>query len=564
MSGPADPARALRGGVLAVVVAGLVLPIAAGLWETLRASFGVVPVLGFTAPGLGAWRDLAAVPGLATSLRLTLVSGAGAAVLSGLIALGAAAALHHRIGLAAAGRVLTPFLAIPHAAMAIGLAFVLAPSGWIARALAAPLGWLRPPDVATVGDDHGLALMLGLVVKEVPFLLLVTLAALSQLPLRAHLVQGRSLGYRRGAVWARVIVPQLWPLIRLPVLVVLAYGLSVVDMALILGPSTPPTLAVQALRLFTDPDTARLLPASAAAMLQAGMIAVAFGLVLLAEGGTRRLGRVWLRRGHRGQAGFLAPLAAISLGAVLALGALAMTALVVWSLAWRWPWPGVVPESWSLRAWVGGGWGRALLATLTLAMASTALSLALAIAWLEAEGRARRARWAAALIYLPLLVPQIGFLYGLNILFLRLGVPAGPGAVVWAHALFVFPYVMITLSDPWRALDPRLTQAAAALGAGRWRRLVAVKLPVLLAPVLTAAAIGMAVSVAQYLPTLFMGAGRIATLTTEAVTLASSSDRRVVGVYATLQAALPFAAYLIALGVPAMLHRNRAGLRGGA
>jgi putative thiamine transport system permease protein len=79
-----------------------------------------------------------------------------------------------------------------------------------------------------------------------------------------------------------------------------------------------------------------------------------------------------------------------------------------------------------------------------------------------------------------------------------------------------------------------------------------------------AAAIGFAVSIAQYLPTLFMGAGRIATLTTEAVTLASGSDRRVVGVYAVLQAGLPFLAYGAALLVPGLVYRNRRGLQGGA
>ncbi|MGB3177086.1 MAG: ABC transporter permease, partial [Albidovulum sp.] len=78
----------------------------------------------------------------------------------------------------------------------------------------------------------------------------------------------------------------------------------------------------------------------------------------------------------------------------------------------------------------------------------------------------------------------------------------------------------------------------------------------------TAAAIGFAVSVAQYLPTLFLGAGRITTLTTEAVTLSSGSDRRVSGVYAVLQATLPFVVYLAALALPTILHRNRQGLSG--
>ena len=84
----------------------------------------------------------------------------------------------------------------------------------------------------------------------------------------------------------------------------------------------------------------------------------------------------------------------------------------------------------------------------------------------------------------------------------------------------------------------------------------------LLAPLCTAAAIGVAVSVAQYLPTLFLGSGRVATLTTEAVTLASSSDRRVTGVYASLQAALPFLAYFLAFLIPALAHRNRSNLLG--
>jgi putative thiamine transport system permease protein len=36
----------------------------------------------------------------------------------------------------------------------------------------------------------------------------------------------------------------------------------------------------------------------------------------------------------------------------------------------------------------------------------------------------------------------------------------------------------------------------------------------------------------------------------------------VTGVYATLQAALPFTAYLAAFALPAILHRNRRGLTG--
>jgi len=82
-----------------------------------------------------------------------------------------------------------------------------------------------------------------------------------------------------------------------------------------------------------------------------------------------------------------------------------------------------------------------------------------------------------------------------------------------------------------------------------------VKLPMLLRPVLFALAVGFAVSVAQYLPTLFAGGGRFPTLTTEAVGLAAGADRRIVGVYAFLQALLPLLVFAAALAVPRLLRR---------
>jgi len=49
-------------------------------------------------------------------------------------------------------------------------------------------------------------------------------------------------------------------------------------------------------------------------------------------------------------------------------------------------------------------------------------------------------------------------------------------------------------------------------------------------------------------------------LTTEAVTLSSGADRRVVGVATVVQTALPLLVYGLALAVPALLSRGRRGL----
>ena len=79
-------------------------------------------------------------------------------------------------------------------------------------------------------------------------------------------------------------------------------------------------------------------------------------------------------------------------------------------------------------------------------------------------------------------------------------------------------------------------------------------------PLLAAGAVGFAVSAGLYLPTIFAGAGRVATLTTEAVTLAAGSDRRVLGAVALTQAALPLAAFALAVMLPEWRARRRRGL----
>jgi len=99
------------------------------------------------------------------------------------------------------------------------------------------------------------------------------------------------------------------------------------------------------------------------------------------------------------------------------------------------------------------------------------------------------------------------------------------------------------------------------LGRTRTAALWAVKLPMVLRAILTAAAVGFAVSVGQYLPTVLIGAGRLTTVTTEAVALAAGGNRRLIGVYAFFQMILPLAAFLIATAVPTLLFRNRKAMR---
>ena len=550
--------------VITLIVFGL--PIVAGLFGTLLPAWGYLPALGGTELGLAPWRALIAEPGLGTALWLTLATGWLATLLSLGLALGIVAFTHHRRRAQRIGAAVAPLLAMPHSALALGLAFLIAPSGWLVRWVSPGVtGWDLPPDFSTVGHPSGWPLVLALLLKEVPYLVLMLLAALDQVPARRHVAVARSLGYGPVQAWFDVVLPLVYRQVRLPVFAVLAFSLSVVDVSLILGPGNPPTLAVLAVRWFFDPDTRRVFPAAAAATLLLGVVAASIGLW---HGGERVVGlllRARLVLGVRSRrGGHLAAAAATVGAALLATAIVAMFGLGLWSFAGQWRYPDALPTSWTLANWqrqssslVGSA-----ATTLVVGAASTLIALGLALACLEHETPAPLQRGSKRLwlLYLPLLVPQVAFLFGLQVLLVRVGADGGLAAVVAAHLVFVLPYLFLSLADPWRALDPRYARAARSLGASRWRVFWRIKLPLLLKPVLTACAVAFAVSVGQYLPTLFAGSGRVATLTTEAVTLSAGADRRVIGTWALLQAALPLTVFVAATWFPRIVYRHRKGL----
>jgi putative thiamine transport system permease protein len=550
--------------VSAGVAAALMVPVIAGLAGVVLPAAGYLPALGHEGFSLAPIRAVLEWPGLGASAMLSAKVG----VLSTLLALSVTylitaavqdSALHRRVL-----RLTAPLLAIPHAAAALGLAFLLAPSGWITRMVAPLAGFERPPDWLSVNDPGGWALIAGLVAKEVPFLMLMTLAALPQIEATRRLTSARALGYGRMTGWFKAVLPALHARIRLPVLAVLAYGLSVVDMALILGPSLPPTLAVQVTIWMSAPDLGLRLDASALALVQLAIVGAVLAVWVLAERALARPLRGWAANGARGRGPepLLRGLGLAAGAAVLAALGLGALGLALWSVAGAWRFPDLLPASYGLAAWRGQSAQVSAAAFTTVAIAASVALVALGMALAAFEAAARRglpARLGPA-VWLPLLVPQVAFVPGLATLSLILGLEPTAALVAMGHLVFVLPYVMLALAGPWNGWDGRAGLAGAALGAGPWRVFWALRLPMLSRALAAAAAVGFATSIAQYLPTVMLGAGRVVTLTTEAVALSSGLNRRVIGVWALAQMVAPWAAFALALVLPGLIWRNRRGV----
>jgi putative thiamine transport system permease protein len=536
-----------------LLMAILILPVLGGLLGVILPAFGWLPALDKTQLNLQGFEQLMQTPGIVQMIGLSFLSSIVSGLLAFIITLLLIATYFDSPWLARIQRLLGPILVIPHAAAAIAIAFLITPSGMIARLLSPWItGWQSPIDWLLPHDPYGISIIMGLTLKELPFLLLMTLSAIAQpalnIKLRAQYRLALSLGYYPMTAFFKAVLPNIYPLMRLPILAILAYASASVEMPLILGPNTPPTLAVAIMNWFHDVDLSLRIKASAGALLQLLITVAVLITWWILERLTLAITCKSLSNGQR-QYGDIVWAKVISVFTVLLISsiALALLGMVFWSFAGYWQFPLALPEQWVLLHWKSAllQVQTPIINSLSIGFVSTSVAVILTLLTLEYEKQngAQLSNYSSLIIYLPLMIPSIAFLFGLVWLQEALHSKTTFINVALAHLLFVLPYVFLSLATSYRKLDPRYAQVAASLGASPLKIFLQVSLPQLLMPILMASALGLAISFSQYLPTLLVGGGRLNTVTTEAVSLANGASRRTSAVYALIQMLLPAIAF---------------------
>ncbi|MER6106255.1 iron ABC transporter permease [Streptomyces sp. NPDC001832] len=322
----------------------------------------------------------------------------------------------------------------------------------------------------------------------------------------------RVLGAGRFAAWRRVTLPALAPAVAAAALMVFLFTFTSFGVVQILGGPGYSTLEVEIYR-----QTAQLLDLPTAAVLTLVQFA-AVGAILAVHAWTVRRRETALRlvdpaqtaRRPRG-AGQWALLCWVLL-TVLVLIVLPLGVLVERSLAT----PGGHGFDFyrSLRSADAGG-GTFLVAPIeaiwnSLQYALVATVIALVIGGLAAAALTRRAgrlvRGFDALLMLPLGVSAVTVGFGFLI---TLDKPPLDLRTSWilvplAQALVGVPFVVRTMLPVLRAVDGRLREAAAVLGASPLRAWREVDLPLVRRALLVAAGFAFAVSLGEFGATVFI------------------------------------------------------------
>lgn len=320
----------------------------------------------------------------------------------------------------------------------------------------------------------------------------------------------RVLGASRFEAWRRVTLPALAPAVAAAALMVFLFTYTSFGVVQILGGPAYTTLEAEIYR-----QTAQLLDLPTAAVLTlvqfvavAAILAVHARTVRRRETALKLVDAAQTARRPRG-AGQWALLGAVLLTVVLLL-LLPLGVLVARSFGGA---DGLAYYRALQDAGAGGGTFlvppvEAIGNSLQYALAAT--GIALLIGGLAATALTRRAgrlvRGFDALLMLPLGVSAVtvgfGFLIALDEP--PLDLRSSWILVPLAQALVGVPFVIRTMLPVLRAVDARLREAAAVLGASPWRVWREVDLPLVRRAVLVAAGFAFAVSLGEFGATVFI------------------------------------------------------------
>ena len=244
---------------------------------------------------------------------------------------------------------------------------------------------------------------------------------------------------------------------------------------------------------------------------------------------------------------------------------LPVAVVVLWSVTERWPWPLLLPESYTLRTVKELLFGSARLPQILFSSISLAMTVAMlgtAIGILTARATELYNFPGKKLVslasFLPLLVPGTVFAMGIQITLIRMGLSDTLAGVILIHLIVAVPYCITIMTDVTRAVGSKLEEQAMVLGSGPVRAFFLVTLPQLVPGILSSMSMGFILSYSQYFTTLMVGGGRVKTLALVLVPYIQSGDRALSAVYSVAFVGSALLVFFLFEGIIHMLQKRGA------
>ena len=184
----------------------------------------------------------------------------------------------------------------------------------------------------------------------------------------------------------------------------------------------------------------------------------------------------------------------------------------------------------------------ALENTLVIAFSATALSalLGTSAAFALHMYRSRLQRVHFALVYTPLVIPEILTGISLLLFFVAIGLELGLFTIFLAHVTFCISYVAMVVLARLQDFDMSVIEAAQDLGAGWWYTIRRVVLPIIAPGILAGSLLAFTLSIDDFVITFFVAGPGSTTLPIRIYSMIKHGAPPVINVLSTLLLVLTF------------------------
>ncbi len=109
-----------------------------------------------------------------------------------------------------------------------------------------------------------------------------------------------------------------------------------------------------------------------------------------------------------------------------------------------------------------------------------------------------------AVLYLPIIIPDIVMALSTLLFFVMFNVPLSRNTILIAHVAFNISFVAVVIRARLAEMDVRLEEAAADLGADEWTTFRRITLPLLMPGILSAALLAFTLSLDEFVISFFL------------------------------------------------------------
>jgi putative spermidine/putrescine transport system permease protein len=254
----------------------------------------------------------------------------------------------------------------------------------------------------------------------------------------------------------------------------------------------------------------------------------------------------------------------LAAGLVILVFLMPAALLLVAAAAARWSYPEILPAALSLRGLYflrdhAQDLGRSLASSTRYAAFTTALALLLTIGPAEVLARYEfRGRvLLEALLLSPVLIPAVTWGFGLYESLVLLDMAGRLSGVVLVLTAASYPYMLRALVAGFQQIDPAYRICAENLGAGPWRTLLLVYLPLLAPAIVSGGSVVFLVAFTDYFLVFLVGGGTVPSFAGYLFPYLSAADWTIGATLTMVFVLVPLALFLCTDALVGRFYRRR-------